>query len=340
MSRFKRVGGRYGFHSGSGHMKNLEVDKNFWVSGANIGPLFRAVFYVDPTSGSDGNDGLSWDEPLKSIQAAVNKVVDRKGTLILVGPGKIQENVLLEKNHDAVYIKAVCGPWETQWRPSDGLSGPGAAVHAFTDTNAEAGSAAGIGLFIGARNVTVDGFCFDGGGGYVGVVVGDGYGVGDVTQGTSQNSASCRIINCEFTAENEGTAIPALVLKGCSDNVIIENNEFRTCDYGIYISSGSGKTNQAPMIRGNYFCGCSTYGVYKCNENTDINVQVIGNSFLDGSGGTMTFAVKLQGTGQHFMAGNWFGCTNSESLTTSDFASGNFLSVTGKTTNATYVSEA
>jgi len=340
MARMSRIGGRCGIHSGSGHFKNFEVDNVLLVGGTSVGPLFRAVFYVDPTSGNDQNDGLSWDFPLKSIQAAVNKVVDRLGTLILVGPGKIQENVLLEKNHDAVYIKSVAGPWETQWRPSDGLSGPGAAVYAFTDTNTEAGSATGIGLFVGARGCTIDGFCFDGGGGYVGMVVGDGYGVGDVTQGTSQNAASCRIINCLFNNGNEGTAIPGLVLKGCSSNVIVENNSFEKCDYGVYIASGSGKTNISPIIRNNHFYGCSTYGVYKANENTDINVQVIGNTFLDGSGATMTFAVKLQGTGQHFMAGNRFGCTNSESLSATDFASGNFLSVTGKTTNATYVSEA
>jgi hypothetical protein len=334
MSNFKGVGGRYGMHSGSGHWKNIEVDKSLWVNGSNIAPTFRTVLYVSTYAGGAG-DGSSWDKACKTIQQAVDLVTDRAGTLILVGPGKYQENVLIEKNHDAIYIKAVCGPWETQLRVSDGTT-----KHTFTDTNAEAGSATGIGMFIGARNVTVDGFCFDGGGGYVGCVVGDGYGVGDVTQGTSQNAASCRIINCLFTAGNEGTAIPALVLKGCSDNVIVENNVFRTCDYGIYISSGSGKTNQAPIIRNNHFIGCSTYGVYKCNENTDLNVQVIGNTFLDGGGATMTFAVKFQGTGQHFMAGNWFGCTNSESLSLTDFASGNFLSVTNKTTNATYVSEA
>jgi hypothetical protein len=303
------------------------------VQGATIGPQFREVFYVDPQSGNNQNDGLSWSSPVKTIQTAVDKVVDRKGTLILVGPGKIQENVLLEKDHDAVYIKAVCGPWETQWRASDGATN--GSLHAFTDTNAEAGSALGIGLFVGARNTTIDGFCFDGGGGYVGVVVGDGYGVGDVTEGTSQNPASSRVINCHFRAGNEGTAIPALVIKGCSDNVIVENCTFKECDYGVYISSGSGRTNQSPIIRNCHFMGCSTYGVYKCNESTDLNVQVVGNTFLDGSGATMTYAVKFQGTGVHLVAGNYFGCTNIYSASATDFQSGNYKPVAGN--SVTYV---
>ena len=331
MSSFKRIGGRYGLHSGSGKFKNLEVDNVMLVQGATIGPQFRAVFYVDPTAGNDQSDGLSWSSPVKSLQVAVDKVVDRLGTLILVGPGKLQENVLLEKNHDAVYIKAVCGPWETQFRGGDATT-----KHTFTDTNAEASSSTSLALFVGARNVTIDGFCFDGSdGATIGMVVGDGYGVGNVTQGTSQNSASCRVINCLFDNDNTGTLLPGLVLKGCSANVIVENNMFRKCDVGVYIASGSGKTNQAPTIRNNQFQWCSTYGVLKANESTDVGVQVIGNSFLDGPSSSMTYAVKMQGTGVHLIAGNWFGSAQTFSAASTDFQSGNYKPVAGN--SVTYV---
>jgi len=304
---------------------NVKIDKNLYIGGSQI-PVTSpgTIYYVDPTNGSDDKNGLTWDSAKKTIQAAVDLTGDRTGDIIYVAPGKIQENVLIEKDHDSLKLVAIAGPWETQWRASDGTT-----KHAFTDTNAEAGSSSGIGLFVGARNVLVDGFCFDGGGGYVGVVVGDGYGVGDVTEGTSQNPASTRIVNCHFRASNEGTAISGLVLKGCSDNVIVDSCTFRNCDYGVYIASGSGRTNQAPIIKNCHFYGCSTYGVYKANENTDINCQVIGCTFLDGDSNTMTYGVKMQGTGVHFIAGNNFGCTNSWSASATDWQSGNFKPVAG-----------
>jgi hypothetical protein len=326
---------RFGWRSGNLNAYNITASNNIsannlTIAGGTVAPAARYTYYVDPTSGSDANAGTSWSAAFKTVQKAVDATTDRGGSLILVGPGKIQENVLLEKDHDAVYLKAVFGPWETQWRASDGST-----KHAFTDTNAEAGSATGIGLFVGARGCVVDGFCFDGGGGYVGVVVGDGYGVGDVTEGTSQNPASCKIINCLFRAGNEGTAIPALVLKGCSDNVVVENNFFRECDYGVYIASGSGRTNQTPIIRNNHFIQCSTYGVYHVNESTDTGIQVVDNVFLDGNGNTMTYAVKMQGTGVHLIANNKFGCTNTFSASATDFQSGNSKPVAGN--SVTYI---
>lgn len=295
------------------------------------------TYYVDP-QGLTGNDttgdGLSWASAFRTVQKAVDSCGDRLGNTILVGPGKIQENVLVEKTHDAIAIIAVRGPWETQWRGGDGATW--GTLHAFTDTNGEASSATGIGLYVGARNVTVSGFCFDGSdGNTVGLVVGDGYGVGGVTQGTSQNSASCRVVNCLFDNDNAGTGLPGLVLKGCSANVIVENNMFRKCDVGVYIASGSGKTNQGPVIRYNVFQWCSTYGVLKANENTDIGVQVLHNDFLDGPSSSMTYAVKFQGTGVHFVADNCFGCANTFSAAATDFQSRNGKPVAGN--SVTYI---
>jgi parallel beta-helix repeat protein len=310
---------------------SLRVDKQLYASGTQL-PAFvpGSVWYVNVNVVGSG-DGKSWATAFKTVQEAVNASGDRTADMILVAPGKIQENVLIEKTHDALYLKAVAGPWETQWRGGDATT-----KHTFTDTNGEASSATSIALFVGARNVTVDGFCFDGSdGNTVGLVVGDGYGVGDVTQGTSQNSASCRVINCLFDTDNAGTGLPGLVLKGCSANVIVENNVFRKCDIGIYIASGSGKTNQGPIIRFNHFQWCSTYGVLKANESTDIGVQVIGNTFLDGPSSSMTYAVKFQGTGCHFVGGNLFGCANTFSAAATDFQSGNCKPVAGN--SVTYV---
>jgi hypothetical protein len=317
------------------HGFDLTGDGNMTIRGdlyaANL-IAKRRVWYVDAAKSASGN-GKTWSKAFATIQEAVDACSDRYGDIVLVGPGKYQENVLINNDKDGITIKAICPGWETQFRASDGATD--GSLHAFSDPNTSI-TASGIGFTVCARSVTIDGFCMDGGGGCVGIYVGDGYGVADVGS-TSRNAASARIINNLFRASNEGTNTPGLVLKGCSDNVIVENNVFRECDYGILISPGSGKTNQAPIIRGNHFHGCSTYGVYKYNENTDVGVAVVNNVFHDGAD-TMTYAVVMQGTGVHLIAGNLFGCTNKILCSTTDFTSGNFEGNTGGTAG-TFVDE-
>ena len=70
MSKFKKIGGRYGFHSGSGKMKNLEVTGNAWVGGMPIGVIQGDVWYVDSNVNVSGN-GQTWDTAMSTIQAAV-----------------------------------------------------------------------------------------------------------------------------------------------------------------------------------------------------------------------------------------------------------------------------
>ena len=91
MSSFKKVGGRYGMHSGSGKFKNLEVTGNSWVDGplsvyGGISGAItnRTVLFVDADSGSDGNSGSSWSEAKATIQAAVT--ASESGSIIYIAP--------------------------------------------------------------------------------------------------------------------------------------------------------------------------------------------------------------------------------------------------------------
>lgn len=70
MSNFKKIGGRYGFHSGSGKVKNMEVTGNLWVQGNSFIASPGNVWYVDGDVTTSGN-GDSWDTAFKTIQEAV-----------------------------------------------------------------------------------------------------------------------------------------------------------------------------------------------------------------------------------------------------------------------------
>lgn len=70
MSNFKRKGGRYGFHSGSGKVKNMEVTNNLWVQGNSFTVSPGNVWYVDGDVTTSGA-GDAWDTAFKTIQEAV-----------------------------------------------------------------------------------------------------------------------------------------------------------------------------------------------------------------------------------------------------------------------------
>ena len=45
--------------------------------------------FVDPTTGSDWNSGMSPDQPLKTIAEAMNKIAEDRTGVIQVFPGKL-----------------------------------------------------------------------------------------------------------------------------------------------------------------------------------------------------------------------------------------------------------
>jgi len=327
MSDFYKTGGRYGFHSGSGRFKNAQVDNQFYVRGALIGPTTPGtIWYVDTNVGASGN-GKSWDTAFKTIQEAVDASGDGTGDVIFVGPGKYQENVLI-KGHEGLAIIAVVPGWATQLRASDAST-----KYSFTPVGGTA--CPGVCFAVCDRSVTISGFCCDGGGGYAGIYVGDGY---RISASYDENSAGARIQNCLLRGGNEGTY--GVVLDGCSDNVIIEDCVFaRQANGGIYICPGGSRTVQAPIIRRNEFIACKVYGVYLYDADTTVRVLVRENTFVDFGGSAMTNPVKFQGAGYHACVGNFLACSAGISGSSTDYCSGNFEA--GNTMDSpTYVSEA
>lgn len=72
MSRFNKIGGRYGMHSGSGRFKNLQVDNNLWLQGNPLYTVNGDIWYVDKnkTGGVSGN-GKTWGTAFITITEAV-----------------------------------------------------------------------------------------------------------------------------------------------------------------------------------------------------------------------------------------------------------------------------
>jgi len=322
------------------------------LSGANTP---GQIFYVDPRGpqygkGNDDNNGLSWSSPLATIQAAVNKCTDKRGDIIFVGAAanakntddtdyrKIKENVLITKSNVHIYAVPMMGTWSHQYRPSDGdqFSRTKYAISLYGAVVSDS-----VGFVINAQCVEIAGFCIDVGGGTVGVYVGDGSGITG-TASESYNSTGTWIHDNFIRGGSEGTTGAGIVLQGCGSDVVIENNIIEQCGgFGVYIGSGSGKTNERPVIRNNEFVDNKGYGVYIYGSATNRNIRIIGNSFTEETN-TMTAGIKsgTEGTSSHtFVANNCFGCDTPLDLATTDFFSGNFKKTTGTATE-TYIAEA
>lgn len=327
------------------------------------------IFYVDPRgpqygSGRDTNDGSSWANAFATIQAAVNACTDKRGDIIYVGPAanaknttyfsgtteypdyrKIKENVLITKSNVHIYAVPFMGNWSHQMRPSDGAgqyleANPGTrtkyAINLYSVVVSDT-----VGFVVNAQCVEIAGFCIDVGGGKCGIYVGDGSGITG-TASESYNSAGTWIHHNYIRGGSEGTTGAGIILQGCGSGVLIEDNVIDQCGgFGVYIGSGSGKTNERPVIRRNVFNDNKGYGIYVYGSATNRGVTIDSNTFLDGDN-TMTAGIKSgsEGSNSHMLiCGNKFGCDTPLDLATTDFFSGNFKKTTGTATE-TYVSEA
>lgn len=83
------------------------VDSRIQPDAASAAGRIRKTYYVRGDSGSDANRGLNWDQPLDTIQAAVNKAVpyDR----ILVAPGAYNETVTIAESKSNIVIVGMGG---------------------------------------------------------------------------------------------------------------------------------------------------------------------------------------------------------------------------------------
>jgi hypothetical protein len=225
--------------------------------------------------------------------------------------------------------------WSHQIRPSDGagnyLDGQYPGTRTMWPISLYgAVVASGVAFVINAQDVEIAGFTIDCGGAYCGVYIGDGSGITGAAS-SSYNAAGAWIHDNYFVGDGSGTTAAGVVLQGCASDVVIENNMFDKLDgFGVYIGSGSGKTNERPTIRNNHFKNCKSYGVYVYDNNTNIQILIHSNTFQDGSN-TMTYAIAFAGDSciDCLTSDNWFGCTNPMSGAASSWIASNHRNTAG-----------
>jgi hypothetical protein len=268
-----------------------------------------------------------------TIQAAVDATQAYRGDVVLVMPDKWQEEIYIA-DKPGIKIKAVVPGWETQMRPSDATT-----KYPWTPAGTPTGALTGGATFyVLSRSVEISGFCFDGGGGYSGIYVGDA----DVVAGLvalgygNENAAGVMIHDCLFEGQGEGHY--GIDLEGCGSGAIIEKNVFNkwTKD-AIRVGSYSSRSNQMPVIRDNEFlAGNSGYGVTVINiAGGNVNTGIIRNTFRDGKSLAFTAGVNsLTTDGVTSVIGNDFATVLSIIAQATDRISGNTFVANGNATPA------
>ncbi len=245
---------------------------------------------------------------------------DGAPNVILMGPGKIQENIIII-DREGLTIRSMVEGWFSQVRPSD-------ATTKYSLSSVSGYTISGCGFLIMDRSVSIEGFLLDGGGNYCGMYIGDGY---RVNTEYDENSASARVRNCVFRGGGEGQV--GILLDGCGDDIRIEGNKFTQWEgAAIQIDPGGSRTVQRPTIRENEFVSQDAYGIDMYSAATTIGVLIHKNVFIDADQ-AVTYAIRCQGAGAHSITGNFFACTNKISAASTDFVSGNFTSAAGNAVN-------
>lgn len=297
MSSFKKIGGRYGQHSGSARYKNLQVDKELFIGNQSITAINRPgkTYYVDRNhngAGSSG-DGSSWDQAFLTIGEAVAKVNadytaagngDSRGRnrTILVAEGWYGE-VPMTLTADDVHIIGVA---------------PGSHDSVVLYGSATAGGfdigAGGPALQLTCSNSTIENMSFfthD----VLYASIQDGGHSGDGHLAATANSYNNKIINCNFIRDVDGGALGGIDCVS-QEGPIIEGCTFSTSckDFGIRIRT-NGVVN--PVNVGVYNCRFTGTPI-GVDANEGHNTVVMGSFFMDDTSdrpGTITSAVDSTG---------------------------------------------
>jgi hypothetical protein len=338
----------------STELRNGLLVDGMYITGARVysGNTYWAIKSTDLSYGSFYDD--HYDEypdgshsVYNTIQECVDACVSKRGDVVYVVDGtysggtstKWAEEVVVDK--DNVKIISLGLGWENQMRPGDAT-----VKWALTPTGGSA--AGGFGFYVVARGVEINGFLIDGGGGYSGIYIGDGYNINAAhptwnstyAYPTNANSASAWIHDCEFRGGSEG--IYGIVMDGASASCIIENNRFdRWTVAGMYLLAGGSRTTQYPIIRNNvFYAGNAAYGISIKGDATTIGTLIATNIFHDGASLVFTQAINVAAgaTGVTSIVNNNFACANKVSALATDYASGNTTSNAGNA--MTYVAVA
>ncbi len=104
MSRFKKTGGRYGMHSGSGNFRNMQVSGNTWLQGNQfpVGGITGDTWYVDKNKAGGSGDGKSWDSAFLTITLAVATAGPYDA--IFIGHGVYSETATVNITQDGLKL--------------------------------------------------------------------------------------------------------------------------------------------------------------------------------------------------------------------------------------------
>ena len=261
MSKFNRIGGRYGMHSGSGKFKNIEAVEGLWFQGNNLVTSSGNVWYVDSGKSASG-DGKSWGNAKVTIAEAVD-AAGTDGDVIYVAPGdyEISETIDITTNN-----LTIIGP---------NKSCNDYAALVYNDDAFDVFS-------IDANNVSIIG---------LGIATVDDAGVGINIAGTS-NSYKVYIANCMFDGWSKGTYGIFTDNTQDSPDLTVEDCMFRSWTTACISANAT-----RDMYRNNkFFVATDTVGIqYVPNAGSRPN-GVIENNMFCGVANSSTTAIAMTGT--------------------------------------------
>ena len=236
-------------HSGSAHLRNLQVDDNIWLGGQSFGAganTAGSVYYVDRNhnGGNSSGDGSSWDQAFLTIgeaiakvnadyTAAANTLSKGRNRYIFVGEGWYGEVPLVLTANDVYLIGVAPGSHDSTVLYGSATAG-----------GFDIGSG-GPALTLGGSNCTIINmgfFTYDN----TEPSVADG-GHSSDTQGYL-STFNNKFINCNFIRDVADGAIGGLQCKS-NEGPVIQGCTFSTScmDYGVQIGT-NGVTNPVNVI--------------------------------------------------------------------------------------------
>lgn len=256
---------------------------SFIASAVTLGPFTSGTVYVSQANGSDSNDGSSWENAKKTIQAGINAAL--AGYTVLVGEGDYGKdaddftNRVYNTNYTiptVAYLDKKIKVVSASGKEKTFITGK------WADTPSGVGTGAKRCVFLAAAGAVIDGFTirngsvvkdnitstgvgdnggandFVCGGAGVAASVGDTYIVGSVCQGYTKPTTAAYVINCtiEDCRGYRGAALSRAVPINClfRGNVASSTSPSGHCTYRCYCAyncifvdngNGSGQV-QAP----------------------------------------------------------------------------------------------
>jgi hypothetical protein len=235
-------------------------------------------FYVDSVKGSAGNDGLSWDTPLATIDSAIDKCTANKGDAIFVAPYH-QEVKAAAGNLFSLDVAGV-----TIIGVSNGAYNALVATGASTLHNMPTLilDHADATVAISAPNCRISGFLF----------VTD---VADVVSIITPSAASDGlIIDNNVFKDNAANLeyLVAITLLAATPNVQIIGNKFYTTAAGGTNNAILSAANTGLVIKDNFAFGKFATGVVLSSAPL-VQAEIIGNTLINAEA---AIAIALNGT--------------------------------------------